>query len=163
MHLFGLVHRQHPSNSVNGAAAILLISAATTAKASVVEFSFAYSGSSVGGGAVAGSGFLFGTDLGGGSFLLTSGSGTSTEAGALILQVAGTWINTLAPSVNLTSDNILSPGGNPVLNSNGTVFSGAGLPSDSKYFNIWGNGPNDYTYFNNYDTFPVSNGAVSFS
>jgi hypothetical protein len=146
-----------------GAAAILLISAATTAKASVVEFSFAYSGSSVGGGAVAGSGFLFGTDLGGGSFLLTSGSGTSTEAGALILQVAGTWINTLAPSVNLTSDNILSPGGNPVLNGNGIVFSGAGLPSDSKYFNIWGNGPNDYTYFNNYDSFPVGNGAVSFS
>jgi hypothetical protein len=65
--------------------------------------------------------------------------------------------------VNLTSDNILSPGSNPVLNGNGIVFSGAGLPSTSQYSNIWGNGPNDYSYFNNYDSFPLGSGGVSFS
>jgi hypothetical protein len=50
-----------------------------------------------------------------------------------------------------------------ILTGNGIVFSGGSLPSNSQYFNIWGNGPNDYAYFNNYDSFPAGSGAVSFS
>ena len=78
-----------------------------SANATTVEFSFSYNGS-FGGGTVSGSGFLFGTDLGGGKFLLTSGFGTSTEAGNLTLESPGTYINNLTPSVHLISDNLLS-------------------------------------------------------
>src|SRR4029077_5659332 len=71
---------------------------------------------------------------------------------------AGTWINNLAPSVHLISDNLLSPQNNPALNDKGIVFSGSSLPSNSQFFNIWGNGPNNYTYFNNYSgPFPAVN------
>jgi hypothetical protein len=130
----------------------LLVFGVGQAKASTM-FGFSYSGNSV-----SGSGILFGTDLGSGTFLLTSGSGTSSEAGTLTLMMAGTWINTLTPSVNLTSDNLLTPGSNPTLNGNGIVFSGSSLPSNSQFFNIWGNGPNNYTYFNNWDgPFPAVN------
>jgi hypothetical protein len=139
----------------------LALGASERAEASLIEFSFSYSGSNVGGGPVSGSGFLFGNDLGGGTFLLTSGFGTSTEAGSLTLEPAGTWINTLSPSVNLTSDNLLFPSSNPVLNGNGLVFAGSSLPSTSSYFNIWGNSPNSYTYFNNYDSWPVGNGPLN--
>ncbi len=131
----------------------LLVFGAGQAKASTM-FGFSYSGT-VGTDSVSGSGILFGTDLGSGTFLLTSGSGTSTEAGNLTLMAAGTYINTLAPSVNLTSDNLLTPGNNPTLNGNGIVFSGSLLPVNSQYFNIFGDGSN-YTYFNNYDNFPVT-------
>lgn len=134
----------------------------THAQAATVEFSFNYSGS-ITGGSVSGSGTLFGTDEGGGSFLLTSGSGTSTEGGAITLESAGTYKNTLAPTVNLSSDNILSPSSDPVLTNTGLVFSGAGLPSGSQYFNIFSNGADTYIYFNNYDAFPTSSGNVTFS
>jgi hypothetical protein len=134
---------------------------APTANATTYQFTFAYSGSAVGGGAVSGSGTLYGTETSVGQFLLTSGSGSSSEAGALTLEVAGTYINTLAPSVNLISDNVLYSPGNPALTSNGIVFLGAALPSNSQYFNIWGNGPGNYTYFNNYaGPFPAVNGTL---
>ncbi len=136
--------------------------AAGRAEADLTEFSFSYSGSDAGG-SVSGSGFLFGTDLGGGTYLLTSGSGTSTEAGTLTLQTAGTWINTLSPSVNLTSDNLLFPSSNPTLDGGGIVFSGSSLTSKSRYFNIWGNSADNYTYFNNYDSFPYGSGPVDFT
>jgi hypothetical protein len=137
--------------------------APVAATASTVEFSFAYSGSDVGGDPVAGGGFLFGTAIGVGSFLLTSGSGSSMEAGALTLEVAGTYINTLSPSANLTSDNVLTPANNPTLTGDGLVFSGASLPSTSHFINIFGNGPGSYTYFNNFLGFPEGSGPVSFS
>jgi hypothetical protein len=143
-----------------GAALALFAGAPTSAKATTVEFSFSYSGS-FGGGTESGSGFLFGTDLGGGQFLLTSGYGTSTEAGNLTLQVPGTYKNDLAPTDHLISDNLLFVPGNPALTNNGIVFAGSTLPSDSQYFNIWGNGPGNYTYFNNYDgPFPAVNGTL---
>ncbi len=129
------------------------------------KFSFSYSGY-IGdpGFAVSGSGFLYGNALGDGSYQLTSGSGTSTEAGSLTLEQAGTYINTLSPSVNLTSDNLLYPVSNPTLDGNGIVFQGSSLPSDSQFFNIWGNGPGSYTYFNNYSgTGPTSSGPLNFS
>ena len=35
------------------------------------------------------------------------------------------------------------------------------MPADSQYFNIWGNGPGNYTYFNNYaGPFPAVNGTL---
>jgi hypothetical protein len=130
----------------------------TPAKAPVVEFSFSYVGTALG---VSGSGFLFGTDEGGGQFLLTSGFGTATEAGTLTLQPAGTYINTLTPSVDLISDNLLFPASDPSLDANGIVFLGSLLPPNSQYFNIWGNGPGNYTYFNNYSgPFPAINGTL---
>jgi hypothetical protein len=138
----------------------LALAASERAEASLIEFSFSYSGSNVGGGPVSGSGFLFGTNIGGGTYLLTSGTGTSTEAGALTLEPAGTWINTYPPSVNLTSDNLLFPSSNQVLDGDGIVFAGASLPPTSHYFNIWGNGPNNYTYFNNYDSWPLGSGPL---
>jgi hypothetical protein len=139
----------------------LLLVGASQAKATVYEFSFSYSGANVGGGSVSGSGFLFGTDLGGGEFSLTSGFGSSTEAGSLTLEPAGTYINTLTPSVDLISDNLLSPSSNPALTGDGIVFLGSALPSTSDFFNIWGNGPNNYTYFNNYPgPFPAVNGIL---
>jgi hypothetical protein len=126
------------------------------------EFSFSYSGT-FGGGSVSGSGTLFGIAQGGGEFLLTSGSGTSTEAGNLTLETAGTYINNLAPTDNLISDNLLFPSSNPVLDGDGIVFMGSSLVSDSNYFNIWGNGPGSYTYFNNYDATPYSSGPITFT
>jgi hypothetical protein len=141
---------------IAGIALAVLVIGAGQAKASTV-FEFTYSGT-LGTDSVSGSGTLFGTDLGGGTFLLTSGHGTSTEAGNLTLMTAGTWINNLAPSVHLISDNLLSPQNNPALNDKGIVFSGSSLPSDSQFFNIWGNGANNYTYFNNYSgPFPAIN------
>jgi hypothetical protein len=139
----------------------LAFSMSERAQASLIEFSFSYSGSNVGGGPVSGAGFLFGTEIGNsGTYLLTSGYGTSSEAGNLTLEIAGTWINTYPPTVNLTSDNLLTPGTNPVLDGNGIVFSGSSLPAGSTYFNIWGNGPNSYSYFNNYHSWPIGSGNL---
>jgi hypothetical protein len=139
----------------------VLCAAGRAEAGSLYEFSFTYSSSSLG---VSGSGFLYGTENADGSFTLTSGSGTSTEAGALTLEPAGTYINTLPPSVNLTSDNLLFPTSNPVLDGGGIVFLAAGAPTDSQYINIFGNGPDNYTYFNNYaGPYPAVNGPVSFS
>jgi hypothetical protein len=139
----------------------VLCAAGQAEAGTIYEFSFTYSSSSLG---VSGSGILFGTENVDGSFTLTSGSGTSTEAGALTLEPAGTYINTLSPSVNLTSDNLLFPTSNPVLDGNGIVFSAAGAPANSQYINIFGNGPDNYTYFNNYaGPFPAVNGPVNFS
>ena len=42
-------------------------------------------------------------------FCSRAAHGTSTEAGNLTLMTAGTWINNLAPSVHLISDNLLTP------------------------------------------------------
>jgi hypothetical protein len=149
-----------PAASLMLAALSLAFFGMGRANATTYEFSFSYSGT-FGGGSVSGSGDLFGTALGGGQYLLTSGSGTSTEAGHLSLEPAGTYTNTLSPSVNLTSDNILDYSSNPVLDGNGIVFSGASLPSTSMYFNIWGNGPGNYSYFNNYSgPFPAVNGTL---
>jgi hypothetical protein len=130
------------------------------ADASLVQFDFSYSGTNISGGPVSGSGYLFGTDIGGGTYLLTSGDGTSSEAGNLTLEPAGTYINTYPPTVNLTSDNLLTPASNPVLDGNGLVFAGSSLPPTSQYFNIWGNGPNNYAYFNNYDSWPIGSGTL---
>src|ERR1700722_2406208 len=129
-------------------------------EASLVQFDFSYSGTNVGGGPVSGSGYLFGNYVGGGTYLLTGGYGTSSEAGNLTLEPAGTYINTYPPSVNLTSDNLLTPASNPVLDGNGLVFAGSSLPPTSQYFNIWGNGPNSYSYFNNYDSWPIGSGNL---
>jgi hypothetical protein len=149
-----------PAASLMLSALSLVFLGLAPANATTYEFSFSYSGT-FGGGSVSGSGDLFGTALGGGDYLLTSGSGTSTEAGNLTLEPAGTYINTLTPSVNLTSDNILDYSSNPVLDGNGIVFSGSSLPSTSMYFNIWGNGPGNYTYWNNYSgPFPAVNGTL---
>lgn len=150
-------------------AVVALVGAAPAgqANATTYEFSFSYSGCLPDSGscdAVSGSGDLFGTLVGAGEYLLTSGFGTSTEAGTLTLEPEGTYINTLSPSVNLTSDNLLFYSGNPVLDGDGLVFQGSSLPADSMYFNIWGDGPNSYTYFNNYSgPFPALNGPISFS
>ena len=144
------------SKLIAGVALGLLVFGAGQAKASTM-FGFSYSGT-LGADSVSGSGTLFGTDLGSGTFFLTSGSGTSTEAGNLTLMTAGTYTNLLAPTDNLTSDNLLTPGSNPTLSDFGIVFSGSSLPSNSQFFNIWGNGPNNYTYFNNYSgPFPAIN------
>jgi len=145
----------------------LMLFAAGRAKASIAtgvvhEFSFSYSGT-VGGSAVSGSGDLFGTEIGSGDYLLTSGSGTSAEVGVLTLEPAGTWTNMLPHRVELIADNILSPSSNPVLTGNGIVFSGSSLLSTSHYFNIWGNGPNSYTYFNNSGSNQYGSGPVSFT
>ena len=137
-----------------------MIAFAGRAEASLVQFDFSYSGTNVGGGPVSGSGYLFGNYVGGGMYLLTSGDGTSSEAGNLTLEPAGTYINTFPPSVNLTSDNLLTPASNPVLDGNGLVFAGSSLPATSHYFNIWGNGPNNYSYFNNYDSWPIGSGNL---
>ncbi|MGC8641311.1 MAG: PEP-CTERM sorting domain-containing protein [Isosphaeraceae bacterium] len=139
----------------------LLLGGALPAHADLTEFSFSYSGTNIAGGAVSGSGYLFGSDEGGGKYLLTSGHGTSTEAGNLTLETAGTWINTYGPSVDLISDNLLTPGGNPVLTGDGLVFLGSSLPATSQYFNIWGDSPGTYTYFNNYDSWPLGSGTLS--
>jgi len=153
--------------SVALAAAVVAGAGVGQANATTYEFSFSYSGT-FGGGSVSGSGDLFGTSLGGGNYLLTGGSGTSTEAGNLTLEPAGTWINTLSPSVDLISDNILSAPGNPpvpanpALDGDGIVFLGSTLPLTSQYINIWGNGTNNYTYFNNYNgPFPAVNGTLA--
>ena len=145
-----------------GLAGLVLLCAAGRADAGAVyEFSFSYSSTSLG---VSGSGLLYGTENGDGSFTLTSGSGTSTEAGALTLLPAGTYTNTLSPSVNLTSDNLLFPTSNPVLDGDGIVFQAAGTPANSDYINIFSNGPDSYTYFNNYSgPFPAVSGSVNFS
>ena len=96
-----------------------------------------------------------------GEYLITSGSGSSTEAGNLTLMAAGTWINNYSPSVDLISDNLLYTQSNTPLDPDGLVFSGSSLPATSQYFNIWGNGPNNYTYFNNYDSFPLGSGTLT--
>lgn len=141
---------------------VSIASVATPANATTYEFSFSYSGT-IDGTAVSGSGTLFGTLVSGDTYLLTSGFGTSTEAGNLTLEPAGTYINTLAPTVNLTSDNLLLAATDPFLDGNGLVFQGSTLVSNSNYFDIWGDGPGSYTYFNNYDSNQYSSGAVNFS
>jgi hypothetical protein len=108
--------------------------------------------------AESGSGTFVATDLGGGQFLLISGTGNSSEAGTL--EATGTYINTLNPSVNLTSDNLLSPSSNPVLTGDGIVFTGSALPSNSAFINIFANGSN-YDYITNYSgPFPAVNGTL---
>jgi hypothetical protein len=138
----------------------LALGFAGRADASLVQFDFSYSGTNVGGGPVSGYGYLFGNYVGGGTYLLTSGTGISSEAGNLTLEPAGTYINTYPPSVDLISDNLLTPTSNPVLDGNGLVFAGSSLPPTSQYFNIWGNGPNSYSYFNNYDSWPIGSGYL---
>ena len=136
------------------------LGSAGRAEASLVQFDFSYSGSNIGGGPVSGSGYLFGNYVGGGTYLLTLGYGTSLEAGNLTLEPAGTYINTYPPTDNLISDNLLTPASNPVLDGDGIVFAGSSLPPTSQYCNIWGNGPGNYTYFNNYDSWPIGNGTL---
>ena len=80
---------------IAGIALGLLVIGAGQAKASTM-FGFSYSGT-LGANSVSGSGTLFGTDLGSGTFLLTSGSGTSSEAGNLTLMTAGTYIEYTCP------------------------------------------------------------------
>ena len=143
------------------ASALLAIGvfATSPAKASPVVFDFSYSGN-LQGNVISGFGTITATDNGGGSYTAVSGSGTSTEAGALTLLAPGTYINTLSPSVNLgPSDNLLFPSSNPLLTGNGLVFQGTAPPLDpnSVYLSIWANGPGNYSYFNNYDSFPNSN------
>jgi hypothetical protein len=129
------------------------------ARAATVDFTFSYSGN-FGGGTESGSGTFVATDLGGGQFLLISGTGTSSEAGTLTLETPGTYINTLTPSVNLTSDNLLSPSSNPVLTGGGIIFAGSALPSNSEFINIFANG-SSYDYFNNFSgPFPAVNGTL---
>jgi hypothetical protein len=142
------------------AAAMAIVACGTSiAKAATVDFTFSYSGN-FGGGTESGSGTFVATDLGGGQFLLISGTGTSSEAGTLTLEAPGTYINTLTPSVNLTSDNLLSPSSNPVLTGDGIVFTGSALPSTSAFINIFADG-SSYDYFNNYSgPFPAVNGTL---
>jgi len=141
------------------AAALMVagILASSSAGAATVVFDFSYSGN-LQGNAISGSGTISATDNGDGSFTAISGSGTSTEAGALTLLAAGSYTNNLAPTVVLTSDNLLFPSATPTLDSDGLVFQGSSPPlaSNSVYINIFGNGAG-YAYFNNYDAFPNSN------
>ena len=75
--------------------------------------------------------------------------------------------NTLSPTVNLTSDNLLSytSSSNYSLSSNGINFKGSSLASNSDFFNIWGNNGSTngtgYNYFNNYDSNAYSNNYYS--
>ncbi len=131
---------------------------------STYAFNFSYSSTPDSPYVVSGSGVLYGTANGDGSYTLTGGSGTSVEAGSLTLEVAGTYINNLAPSVDLISDNVLIPNANPVLDDDGIVFYAAGAPATSQYINIWGNGPDNYTYFNNYaGPYPAINETIDFT
>ena len=102
-------------------------------------------------GADSGTGLLNGTDLGGGQFLITSGSldvTSSSNGGAAI----GTWSlipNPVGPSVWTSPDgafninNVIYTGSNPTLDGWGLLFGNGA----SEELNIWGNGADNYSFW----------------
>jgi hypothetical protein len=157
----------------------LMLLAAGRAQAAV-EFNFSYQ-ASFPGGTDSGSGVLFGTPEGGGTYLLTSAIGTSSMYGALYLLPPGpTYENSNGDEV-FGSDNLLNLNGSlgdgygQVLSENGIVFGFAVPPTTGQHQDfiaiwagsIWGGGPG-YTYFPNWadsqypmDDFAVANFTVT--
>ena len=83
------------------------------------------------------------TDLGGGMFLATSGTlivTTGLDVGTYSLFPGGP-AAFFSPSGVIIADNVLYPGSDPLLDVFGLLFTGGGLE-----INIYGNGPNDYTF-----------------
>jgi hypothetical protein len=97
-------------------------------------------------------------DIGGGHFLVTSGTLTVTAGGAvgtysLIPGGPGAFFS---PSGDFIVDNVLYyPGANPFLDVDGLLFG-----SGNKEINIWGNGPNNYSF---YEGLPGFNYPVQFA
>jgi hypothetical protein len=95
-------------------------------------------------------GTLLTTSNGNGTYTITGGSLTGTGTDDLnvafsVLPIAPNGVS-IRPfgSTDLIYDNMLTPGSNPFLTSNGLVAeSSNGL----SYLNIWGNSPNSYTVF----------------
>jgi hypothetical protein len=93
-----------------------------------------------------GYGSLSTTDIGNGEFLATAGSLTVTgglEVGTYPLYPGGPGIVT-SPSGFFLYDSVLYPSTNPAIDVDGLLFLGSGLE-----INIWGNGPDSYTFDNN--------------
>jgi len=93
-----------------------------------------------------GYGSLSTTDIGNGEFLATAGSLTVTgglEVGTYPLYPGGPGIVT-SPSGFFLYDSVLYPSTNPAIDVDGLLFLGSGLE-----INIWGNGPDSYTFDDN--------------
>jgi len=89
-----------------------------------------------------GSALLNTTDLGGGQFLVTSGTLDVTAGGDI-----GTYpVIPGGPAVfgvpGFNVDNVLYPAGDPILDVYGLAFG-----SGSLTINIWGNGPGNYSFY----------------
>lgn len=93
-----------------------------------------------------GYGSLNTTDLGGGEFLATSGSLIVTggpDVGTYSLYPGGPG-QTTSPSEYFYYDDVLYPSSDPGLDIDGLLFAGNGLE-----INIWGTGPDSYTFYDN--------------
>jgi len=94
-------------------------------------------------------------DLGGGTFLATSGTLNVTTGAATgtysLIPVAGLPVGgacsgnpgtVLSPLGAFCFDNLLFPSADPLLDSGGLVFQGGGVE-----VNIWGNAPDNYSFY----------------
>jgi hypothetical protein len=131
----------------------LVLALARGAQADPVTFTFGFTA-----GNNAGFGTLFADFLSGNTFgIVTSDSSLTITTGAY----AGTYHlqpspNGADPSAVFTSplglflaDNRLYAPGNPILDTYGLLFMGTGgeTSSEIKEINLWGNGPNNYSFY----------------
>jgi len=96
---------------------------------------------------------------GAGPLAVTGGYGTGNGSlnmnSTYTLLAAGTYVNTDGNGANLQSNNVLTPGSNPVLDGYGLVFQVT--DGTGSIINIWGNSADNYTYWKSY----ASNGSVN--
>ncbi len=104
------------------------------------------------------------TDLGGGSWLATSGNLTVTggsDVGSYTLIPGGPGV-TLSPLGSFLYDNVIYPSANPALDVDGLLFGTSG-----KEINVWGNSTNNYSFYDstatgNYGTVLTATGVLNF-
>ena len=103
-----------------------------------------------------------------------TGNGRLNSGVSYSLLPAGvTYVNTDGGGADLFgADNLLLPGSNPVLDSNGMIFRiNTNNPNGNLAIGIWGNGQNNYSYFQSWSAYvsgtvtltavaPLVNGAA---
>ncbi len=150
-------HHRPPLLPENGVQRDWNIPLGTATFLPIIDYSFAISSQTA-------FGSLNVTDLGGGSWLATSGTLTVTggsDVGTYSLIPGGPGV-TLSPLGSFDYDNVLNPSANPALDVDGLLFGVSG-----KEINVWGTGANSYSFYDStaagvYGTQLNATGAFSF-
>lgn len=130
------------------ALALALMASASLSASTVFQFTDTGAG-------INASGTLIGNDNGNGSFTITSGSGLFN--GEVITLYAGSGTS---PSGAFNYDNLLTPGGDPLLDTGGLLFTIAG----GNELNIWGTGQGTYSTWTHDGTgYPIQNNSTLFT
>ena len=119
-------------------AVMLLVAISGSLHASAIVFSFTDTDNAV----FTASGTLTATDNGDGTFTVVSGDGFFNGDPITLIPGSGT-----SPSGLFIYNNLIYPGGNPLLDVNGLLFRD---DVTSAEINVWGNGPFPASYYSTY-------------